>query len=103
MIYFVGQEIVRYREQPVWSMSYAGGVIPSASDMQTRAIYAFLRLALRHGTVEQPYRGPATLNDASFTYTNESQGRLKAFWGVEEISHHGEKVYELRYAGGFLG
>jgi hypothetical protein len=39
-------------------------------------LYGFLRLALREGTSTEPYRGP---------------------------TDHGEKVYELRYAGGFLG
>jgi uncharacterized protein DUF5680 len=62
MAYFVGQEIVSYQGYPVWSMSYAGGVIPAVSDRpETRAIYAFLRLALRQGTVAQPYRGPAVV------------------------------------------
>ncbi len=104
MAYFVGQEVVSYREQAVWSMSYAGGVTPSARDIsQTRTVYAFLRLALRHGTEAEPYRGPARLTRDSFTYTNASCSGLDAFWGLEEISRSGEKVYELRYAGGFLG
>jgi alkanesulfonate monooxygenase SsuD/methylene tetrahydromethanopterin reductase-like flavin-dependent oxidoreductase (luciferase family) len=65
--------------------------------------YAFLRLALRHGSVEGPYRGPARFSEDPFTYTNASTGELDAFWGLEQITRSGEKVSELRDAGGFLG
>ena len=85
-------------------MSYAGGVTPlSRESSETRAIYAFLRLALRHGSVEGPYRGPARFSEDPFAYTNASTGELDAFWGLEQITRSGEKVYELRDAGGFLG
>lgn len=100
---FVGQEIVSYRQQPVWSMSYAGGIIPGTCDVsETRTIYALLRRALRQGTVDRPYRGPAMVHNGPYTYTNESHGGLDAFWGLEQIARDGEKVYELRYAGGSL-
>src|SRR6202048_2184111 len=32
MAYFVGQEVVFHRELAVWSMSYAGGVMPRSGD-----------------------------------------------------------------------
>lgn len=71
MAYFVGQEVVFHRDQAVWSMSYAGGVLPLSRDSaDARAIYAFLRLALRHGGKEEPYRGPAAFTRDSLTYTN---------------------------------
>jgi hypothetical protein len=54
MAYFVGQEIVSYQGRPVWSMSYAGGVLlPVKGRAEVGAIYTFLRLALRQGTVAQ--------------------------------------------------
>src|SRR5215469_175472 len=37
MAYFVGQEVVSWRGEPVWSMSYAGGVTSPGVD--SRAIY----------------------------------------------------------------
>src|SRR5260370_42215763 len=41
MANFVGQEVVFHREQAVWSMSYAGGVMPLSRDnSDTRAIDA---------------------------------------------------------------
>src|SRR5260370_38398663 len=62
MAYFVGQEVVFHREQAVWSMSYAGGVMPLSRDnSDTRAIYAFLLLALRHGGKDGRYRVASSL------------------------------------------
>ena len=103
MAYFVGQEVVFHRELAVWSMSYAGGVMPRSRDnSDTRAIYAFLRLALRHGGRDEPYRGPAAFIRDFLTYTNSSSGSLAIFSGIEGISREGAQIYECRYAGGFL-
>jgi hypothetical protein len=103
MAYFVGQEIASYQDRPVWSMSYAGGVIPSITDpAAVGAIYAFLRLALRQGTATQPYRGPQVLREGSYRYSNQIEGALDAFWGHERITDGGHLVYELRYSGGLL-
>jgi len=101
MAYFVGQEVVSYRGHPMWSMSYAGGVTPPWGDpFDPRAIYGFLRLALRHGTEAEPYRGPANFSHESWVYTNAGSGSLYAFWGIEAIARDGAQVYECRYAGG---
>src|SRR5262245_34217482 len=78
MSYFVGQEVVSIRGEPLWSMSYAGGVTSSGID--SRAIYHFLRSVLRRGSEAESYRGPATFSDESWTYTNASNGSLKSFW-----------------------
>jgi hypothetical protein len=103
MAYFVGQEVVSYRGHPLWSMSYAGGVTPPSGDrFDPRAIYGFLRLALRHGIEAEPYRGPASFRHESWAYTNSSSGSLDAFWGIEKIVREGAQVYECRYAGGVL-
>ena len=54
-------------------MRYAGGVTPPSRELtQARALYAFLRLALRKGNGAAPYRGPATFTRDALTYTNES-------------------------------
>ena len=102
MAYFVGQEVVSYQGHAVWSMSYAGGVTRAGQRYDARAIYGFLRLALRHGTETDPYRGPAGFSHESWAYTNSSNGSPDAFWGIEEITRDGAHVYECRYAGGVL-
>jgi Domain of unknown function (DUF5680) len=103
MAYFVGQEIVSYQNHPVWSMSYAGGVVPAVTDRAAiGGIYACLRLALRQGTGDQPYRGPAVVREGPYVYTNQSQGSLEAFWGHERIINDTQPVYDLHYSGGIL-
>lgn len=103
MAYFVGQEIVSYQDHPVWSMGYAGGALSTVKDRaEVWAIYAFLRLALRQGTVAQPYRGPAVVRDGPYVYTNQSHGTLEAFGGHERITDNTQPVYELHYSGGIL-
>ena len=75
MAYFIGQEVVSHRRRAVWSMSYAGGVTSLSRDSSdTRAIYAFLRLALPHGSKDEPYRGPATFTRDVLTYTTQAAG-----------------------------
>ena len=82
MAYFVGQEVVSFRGHPVWSMCYAGGVTPSSRGrFDPRAIYGFLRSALRHGTEAEPYRGPASSSHESWAYTN-SAGAWIPFGGL---------------------
>jgi hypothetical protein len=101
MAYFAGQEIVSYQDQPVWSMSYAGGVAADVTDRGAiGAIYAFLRQALKQGTVVQPYRGPELLRQGFYLYTNQSAGTMETFSGQERITDAGRLVYELRYGGG---
>lgn len=101
MAYFAGQELVYDGDRPIWSMTYAGGVVPRDRPAPG-AIYLFLRKALQHGTVAQPYRGPDVLRDGPYIYTNASEGSLEGFWGHELIRADRELVYELRYSGGLL-
>src|SRR4051794_16643448 len=59
---FTGMETVYHWDQPLWAMSYGGGVINISDREQIRSIYAFLREALRLGSEEAPYRGPDVWN-----------------------------------------
>ena len=103
MSYFVGQEIVYYEDQPVWSMSYAGGVTSMVRNLhEISSIYAFLRVALRQVSVPYPYRGPQSVHEGPYLYTNQSQGALNNFWGQEVITRDDQQVYALHYHGGVL-
>jgi hypothetical protein len=97
---FAGLETV-YRASVVhWSMAYAGGVLVGASDTQTRQVYAFLRDALKRGTAEAPFRGPARHETFGYEYVNEWRGGIEEFSGAELIRRDGAVVYQLIYAGG---
>ncbi|MDN4593236.1 DUF5680 domain-containing protein [Polycladomyces subterraneus] len=99
---FTGMETVYHLDQPLWAMSYGGGVINIGDREQIRSIYAFLREALRLGSEEAPYRGPDFWKKGPFTYMNHWEGTWERFYGYEEIHLKDTKVYELRYQGGLL-
>ena len=100
---FVGQETVYDSPTPVWAMGYAGGVIPSSGAASAVGqVYEFLRAALRRVTPERPYRGPSQWCEGAYVYTDEGQGDVERFWGVETITHEDQVVYQLRYSGGLL-
>jgi hypothetical protein len=101
--YFVGQETVYEGPTPVWAMGYAGGVISSTpASRDVGHVYEFLRAALRRVTPERPYRGPNQWREGAYVYTDEGQGDVERFWGVETITYAEQVVYQLRYSGGLL-
>ena len=101
--FFTGQEIVEYRDRPVWSMTYSGGVLDSDAPKETvGAIYAFLREALRQVDVESIYRGPRQFESGAYRYVNEFEGSPACFHGRELILLDGRAVYELFYGGGTI-
>ena len=102
MFHFVGQEIVYYRDTPVWAMSYAGGMLPAAEMSQARDIYALLRQALQHMPIEQPFRGPAEFSAGNTRYENALNGDIGRFHGQERIFSGDTLLYELHYSGGLL-
>ncbi len=102
MRYFVGQEIVYHTSEPIWGMSFAGGVSPELPEVEINDVYDFLRVALREITREHPFRGPKNYERESYTYTNRVLGDFKRFSGTEAISHVGRSVYQLNYSGGLL-
>lgn len=103
MARLAGQEMIYYEDRPIWSMSYAGGVVPAlAQPDEVARIYAFLHAALRQVTPERPFRGPALYREGDFEYRDESTGALEAFHGHETIHRAGQTVYTLRYGGSAL-
>jgi Domain of unknown function (DUF5680) len=102
MLNFAGQEIVCLKEKPIWSMSYAGGLLPVADKSQVMNIYSVLREALRLICAGSPFRGPKNYSNAPYSYTNITSGTLNHFNGHELIFHNQVSVYELFYSGGMI-
>lgn len=103
MSFFVGQEIVEYKNKPIWSMVYSGGM--SGSDYSNAEIsntYRILRNALKLVDKQSLYRGPSAWNEEEYTYLNEYKDNTKSFYGYESISKNRKKIYELRYSGGII-
>jgi len=102
LFYFVGQEMVYYRGTPVWSMSYAGGMLPAADMSQAHNIYTLLRQALQQMPPERPLRGPAAFAVEPCRYANTVNGDIERFHGQEQIFSGEALLYELHYSGGLL-
>ena len=100
---FVGQEIVYYENQPIWSLSYAGGLEPHVDSAQAmHPVFAFLRTALQQVSEDHPYRGPDDTAASLYHYIHQQHGDFETFWGTERITERAQTVYTLRYSGRVL-
>lgn len=102
MRFFVGQEVVYHREKPIWSMSYSGGVEEESDLDSAKAVYAFLRKAMRQVSADCPFRGPRLFAEGDWVYRDSHQGSLQRFEGEETISFADRVVYRLTYSGGLI-
>ena len=100
--FFVGFETVYYQSQPLWGMSYAGGIDEDIDPEQTPEIYDFLKAALRTVPSDAPYRGPGTFSRGDLRYYNRYLGNPNRFTGVETISREGTHIFKLHYSGGLI-
>jgi hypothetical protein len=98
--YFGGREIVFFKNNPVYIMTYYGRGEKELSDM--KLAYVFLRKALSLIPEDKPFRGPKELNDGNFSYVNNFTGEVDNFFGEEIITELGKEIYRARYAGGFI-
>ena len=94
--HFAGEEAVWHWGEPVWSMNYVGRVTgePFSGD--------FLKAALRHGTPDMPYRGPAQYREGDYEYRCAVKGDFAWFEGREAIAYQGRIIYECRFHGGCI-
>jgi len=88
-----GKEIVYYKNEPVWCMSYQGKVKEDLEKELIEEIYSFLKEALRHTTQEMPFRGPISYSNDNFEYLFYMDGNWEYFVGKEIISYKGEEVF----------
>jgi hypothetical protein len=103
MSYFVGQEIVYFKNNPIWSMCYAGGVEENVTEeSDITQVYRFLRDALGKVSKENLFRGPKIVKDNNKEYIHVSDGTIESSSGSESIRIDGKRVYHLRYNGGII-
>lgn len=97
---FIGEEIVCADGKAVWGMNYRGEIV--SKDVNASLLYQFLRRAMSLLELERPFRGPNLFSEKDWRYEDESEGDIGNFSGKEIIYFNNEKVYELRYHGGFI-
>jgi len=97
---FGGEEVVWFKEKPVWLMNYYGGIEKNIVDSER--VFAFLRKALLQVSSDRPFRGPRAHKEGDFEYTDSSSGDITCFHGKEEIKYCAETIYRLTYSGGAI-
>lgn len=95
-----GREVVFYKNQPIYIMTYYGLVDESVDDFNP--IYAFLMEALKLIPEEHPYRGPNRHDQNNLSYYNNFTGEIDNFSGEEIIKEDGNEIYRAKYLGGFV-
>jgi Domain of unknown function (DUF5680) len=100
-----GQEVIWYKDEPVWSCLYGGGMssenMNAASATET---FDFLKKALLAGEKEgifQP-RGPVDFQDGEWAYHCNLNGDSTLFRGDEHISRNGIVVFTHNFFGGVV-
>lgn len=89
-----GREVVFYKDQPVWCMSYQGKHNQSFTEefIQQQA-FPFLQKALRTITPDSPFRGPPYYEDGDFVYEFTMNGDYTYFTGRESVKFKGTEVF----------
>ncbi len=95
-----GREVVFFKGNPVYIMTYYGWINEKATDFKT--IYKTLQEALLLIDQANPYRGPEEYMQWKYIYTNNSVGEVDNFSGEESITYDGEEVYKAKYMGGLV-
>ncbi len=97
-----GMEVVRYKDQPVWTASYGGGMIEGRDNLADET-FTFLKKVM--STDEEgfeSFRGPHNFKDGDWDYKYDQEGDINEFHGYEEIHFKGELVFFHRMIGGIV-
>ncbi|MEM7802555.1 MAG: DUF5680 domain-containing protein [Chloroflexota bacterium] len=93
-----GQEMVWRYDQVVWLKNYIAEVV--SNRRPTSEIYSFQREVLGQPDPEHLMRGPAYYTNGFYRYTNQIEGDLSFFIGMEQIYYDDEEVYRMTFHGG---
>lgn len=99
-----GQEIVYFKNNPVWAMAYAGGMKFAYHGKKefTHDTFIFLKKALMAMDPKKPFRGPEKFAEVDWKYISKVKGETKDFSGNEKIYHQNKLVFEQNFIGGVI-
>lgn len=99
-----GQEIVYYKNQPVWAMAYAGGMKFQyhEDDKFAKETFSFLKKALLAMNSKKPFRGPEKFEESDWKYQSKVTGDTMDFSGNERIYYKNKLVFEQNFIGGIV-
>jgi hypothetical protein len=98
---FIGQEVVWFRQEPVWAMNYYGYVrLPHLIDGQRAGETIKAALSAMYQTGR--FLGGFEWTGPHGTYRDRSTGDAGHFSGREVIVVEGHEAYALDYSGGLV-
>jgi len=92
---FVGQEVVYFKDSPIWSMVYCGSAEP-------QEVISFLKKSLLTLSERCRFGGVCEFEENDFRYEDKGEGTMRRFSGKERIFKKGDNIYELDYHGGLI-
>lgn len=97
-----GMELVRYKNKPLWTALYGGGMTKGNQKLAGQA-FSFLKKAMSNKSSKlRSFRGPKSMKDGDWEYRYEQKGDINEFSGFEEILFKGNVVFFHRIIGGII-
>lgn len=100
-----GQEVIWYKDKPVWTCSYGGGMEPNNMDIVfANKTFSFLKKTFLAGDKQNNFqpRGPQDFQAGEWSYHCTLNGNIKKFSGHEFISRDGRIVFTHDFVGGLV-
>ena len=98
---FLGEEVVYFKDQPVWVENYYGKILQP--DLITAAEAGkMIKTSLSVMYSEQRFLGTFQHELDDLIYFDTNEGDFQHFRGLEWIEKNGVRVYELFYHGGVV-
>ncbi|MEK7459540.1 MAG: DUF5680 domain-containing protein [Patescibacteria group bacterium] len=100
-----GREVVWYKDKPVWSQLYGGGMEKKYQNDKkfTHETFDFLKKAMSAGEKKEMFqpRGPTEYIEGDWKYEARWTGNIERFLGHEDILYKSEVVFTHDFFGGF--
>ncbi len=88
-----GSEVVLFKGQPIWRMSYQGKTVEGLSKEFIEEAFGFFKKALRSFPDDMPFRGPSSFKEGDFEYIFILNGDYAYFTGREALLHKGKEIF----------
>jgi len=102
-----GRETVWYKNKPVWTSLYGGGLEKKYfGDKEfSHQTFEFLKKAMSAGEKQEEFqpRGPKEFEEGDWRYQVKWNGDITKFSGHEDILYKGEVVFSHDFIGGLFG
>lgn len=98
---FIGEEIVYYKNAPMWAMNYYGRILEPAM-IEAAEAGQIIKQSLSAMYKEGRFLGGFEHDTGDGVYVDTSAGDVASFTGQEWITREGVRVYELIYHGGLI-